>query len=690
MATVILSSLVNITKITIPEQNQFIVLLMLSLFYLFIFYIIKKVKKWSTKLWGIKHSLVFVIFLVFVMLVWKWEFLESWSRTISNDISIWTSGEVFYKSFWWIKASVWIFNEYGGSDYDTIKYDLNLDGFVDIKTIDIDENSQIDDIVVYTYNTQKVIFFILLFIFIIVTYFFSDWWKIKIKKDGWDNKKKINLNWLKIFWKNNKNIEIKNNFQKWLALILLLLIILQFWYVSAYKESDLIWTPDYIKWDKICNYVISLNWCKNCNKEYVPMWKEDFYLLKTSNFIAISEGCNDNTPALTRSQFGRFIDGDIDEYIKYMNRELYKSNDEINEFGTIDDEDISDVNTIIITEEDNGLDVSDDSWKPWKIDLDEIINNADPEWLWLNIKDIVWWEELDYLDDYKFDKNNEDKGIINEIEIIKWLDVIWDDKKNNDIKKKVDDALKAIKFINDWSSVALDWINIMKDKIKKIWNWWIIDQKAIDHIRDWLKTLVWTDGLKWINNLIDRDKGAGKYIKNIWWKVWTVFKWLGFIWDVIWWYENYIKSSKKHKWDDSKIYAETIIKTGWKTLIWANPIDFGMWLLSWWASMIWFNWVAKIIDENTIWNRYEQVVDIANNDEWSSINQTIDSSAADFLKVYNNSNSWTLDKVIKFGEFVSVMTVWMLWFATQAWMGAVEWSFDAFDWGMSEIINYFK
>ncbi len=144
MAMVILSAVVNITKITIPEQNQYIALLVISLFYLFIFYIIKKIKKWSTKLWKIKHSLVFVIFLLFVMFVWKWEFLDTWSRIVSNDINIWTSWQILYKSFWWIKSSVWIFNEYwdSNSGYDTIKYDLNLDGFVDIKTIDIDENSE--------------------------------------------------------------------------------------------------------------------------------------------------------------------------------------------------------------------------------------------------------------------------------------------------------------------------------------------------------------------------------------------------------------------------------------------------------------------------------------------------------------------------------------------------------------------
>jgi len=688
LSTVILSSLVNITKITIPEQNQYIALLVLSLFYLFIFYIIKKIKKWSTKLWKIKHSLIFVIFLIFVMFAWKWEFLDNWSRVISNDINIWTSGEVLYKSFWWIKSSVWLFNEYwdSNSDYDTIKYDLNLDGFVDIKTIDIDENSEIDDIVVYTYNVQKIILFILLLIFIILTYLFSDWWNKKIKKQKWNNKKKLDLKGLKILW--NNNIEKDDNFKKWLSIVLLLFMLLQIWYVSAYREVDLIWTPEYIKWDKICTYLINLNWCKNCNKTFIPQWKKDFYIIGTEWYIKnIIKTCNSKTRvALSRFQLGENIKGSVIEYIKYMNKELYKSNNNINKFSTIDNEDFSRVNTRIINEENKKWDII---WK--QLDTSKITDLVVDEWVSWNDESSIW-----YIDSINKGLNNKwEDTIISEVKKMKKViakdGVIEKWNKGNNIKKNVDNAFKAIKLINDSSSAAIDWINKMKPFLKKINDWSVIDPKTIKQIKWIFRKLSWEGNkFKVITNLIDISKKTWVYIKKIWWKFWKVFNWLGVLWDVIGWYDTYKSSQKKYEWNDSKIYTDASTKVIWKTLIWSNPVDFGMWLLSWAATMIWQDKIAKTIDDNTLWSRYEQLIDIANNDEGSSIDKTVDSSATDFLNVYNNPKSWTVDKIMEYGKFSSVMIVWLLWFATQSWMSIIEWWFSAFWWWVNEITKFFK
>jgi len=704
MSTVILSSVINITRITIPEQNQYTALLILTLFYLFLFYIIKKIKKWSTKVWKISHSLIFLIFVIFIMFAWKWEFLDTWSKIVSNDINIWQKGELLYKSFWWIKSNIWIFNEYwdSNSGYDTIKYDLNLDGFVDIKTIDIDENSEIDDIVVYTYNTQKIILFILLLIFIIITYLFSNWWECKDKKDNskkdkekWYNKKKLNLDWLKKILNNSKNIKKDNKFKKWLSIVLLLFMLLQIWYVSAYREADLIWTPEYIKWDKICNYIISLKWCKDCNETYVPQWKKDFYILSTKSLVNnFNNICNSKTRAVFhRYDIWRREKYSIEEYIKYMNNELYKGKNKISEFGTIVDKGSSKVNKVGIAKEDKKTDKESGSW-----DVDKNINLVTDNSVWWdtgNIWPIEWYIASINKGLKKLDNNNWEGTIINEVKKIK--KVIAKDggiekwKKANNIKKNVDDALKAIKLLNDWSSATLDWINIMKDQIKKIWKWWVIYPKTIKKIKWIFGKLSWEgENFKLITNLIDVSKKAWVYIKKIWWKVWKLFNWLGVLWDVIWWYDTYKNSSEKYKWDSSKIYTDTSTKIIWKTIIWSNPVDFGMWLLSWWASILWFDWVAKTIDENTLSSRYEQLVDISNNDEWSTISQTIDSSATDFLDVYNNPKSGTLDKVIGFGKFTSVWSVWVLWIVGKTWMSVIEWWFSAFWWWVNEIKKSFK
>lgn len=67
-----------------------------------------------------------------------------------------------------------MYNEYGEAGYDTIKYDLDIDGFVDLKTVDIDDDGEVDDIIVYTYNLQKILSLLLLLVFIVVIYVFSD------------------------------------------------------------------------------------------------------------------------------------------------------------------------------------------------------------------------------------------------------------------------------------------------------------------------------------------------------------------------------------------------------------------------------------------------------------------------------------------------------------------------------------
>jgi len=700
MSTVVLSSVVNITKITIPEQNQYIALLVLSLFYLFIFYIIKKIKKWSTKIWKISHSLVFVIFVIFVIFAWKWEFLDNWSRIISNDINIWTSGEVLYKSFWWIKSSVWLFNEYwdSNSGYDTIKYDLNLDGFVDIKTIDIDENSEIDDIVVYTYNIQKIILFILLLVFIILTYIFSDWWKGKDKKDKekWDNKKKLDLKGLKVALLNKGDNVKKDNSKKIISLILLSLILLLQFNITFSKDRKEMTTSELKqRWIDLNIYYKKIKSCRFINCTDIPPIINNFHKNYYVKYIATK----DRKIKGLLEMYDRIVDLNIKgcsedtyhcwKYNTWVNLEWY-INKKLEKFSTIDDEGYSKVNTKIITEENKKWDIT---WKQW--DTSKVIDLVADEWISWNDEGSIWYIDSINKGLNKWDNSKWEDTIISEVKKIKKViakdDIIGKWKKGNNIKKNVDDAFKAIKLINDSSSAAIDWINKMKDQIKKIWKWWVIDPKTIKQIKWIFGKLSWEGSkFKVITNLIDISKKTGVYIKNFWWKVWKLFKWLWVLWDVIWWYDTYKKSQKKYKWNDSKILADASSKIIWKTLIWSNPVDFGMWLLSWGASIIWLDWVAKTIDENTLWNRYEQLIDIANNDEGSSINQTVDSSAEDFLNVYNDPKSWTFDKVSKFGKFSTVMTVWMLWFAAQAWMNVVEWWFSAFWWGVNEITKFFK
>lgn len=628
----VIASLVNLSKITIPEQNQVTVLLIFSFFYLFLFYIIKKLKKWSTKTFKINNTYIYIIFSLLIFFIWKWEFLDKWSISISEKTSIWMNWEVLYKQYWWINNNLAIFNEYWTNWYDTVKYDINLDGFADLKTIDIDDDLVIDDIIVYTYNNQKIYLGLLLIIFIIITYIFSNWKHSKIVKQKNKVKIKVDLKWLKINKINKSQIKI-------ISIILLFSIFIGIFTPTYAKRiedmSPAEWrqTAEWKNWESILLYLKKVESCKvkKCTwlSETVTYFYENYYNTGYSNKYYDS------------NKIASLFDKKLIQLITYCEKKIY--------------------------------------WC-WK-------NNSSVDWLDKNIQELIVPEIKNKINNKNIDNVVELYDDFNEfwviedenIPIINSIDV---NKANNDIKNIADDVFKWIKLTNNSTSLALDWLNKVTDKLKWINDWELIDTKTMVYI-DWLlDDFVGNKWMKSIDWLIESGKKYWDTITKVWWKIGKLFNWLWYIWDAIQWYDDYNEITKKNWGNSDKIFAETLLTVWWKTVLWFNPRDFSLWILSWVASFSWFDVEAKVIDEFKISERYEDLLEIWSNKEWVSINRVTEDAGTDFLKMYNDPDIWVWTKSVEFLKLNTILVVWWLW--------AIAWeAIWTFSWWISEIKKYF-
>ena len=635
-----------------------------------------------------------VLFVVLLMIVWKWEFLDSGSKYMWEGVSIGTQNELLYNQYGWLRNNIWMYNEYGEAGYDTIKYDLDIDGFVDLKTVDIDDDGEVDDIIVYTYNLQKILSLLLLLVFIVVIYVFSDGGKKEeSKKENKDDIKE----------KEEWNASKKEKWKALVASIALIGILLSQGstvYAVTQKEVDAIigrgGSVTQQEYDLITlmggKKLEILKRAKTCIDTWICVdiptpvtsfynnYKDDEWSIKYySDFLRDAivycadrpNSCGANN-SVSYSQIERtlknivlWVDNNSPNWpwkgITVDETEEANEGDDMSEFWTQDD--IGVTTTTIITDEneirtelwEDLLPVEDNS------ERDDISENNSEEKN-TGTEGSETGETITIPED-KTDNKKNGGSIIEEFH-----------KKNGErIKKERDDFFKWVKLINDTSWVALGGIN----NIKNIWK--NMDSNTIQGVANIFGDLIGRNRVKSIDNLLESGKKLKDGLLEIGWKTGKILKWLGFIGDAVEWYKDYQEISKKHKWNSNKIFAESTLTITWKTLIGLNPYDVSLSILSWITHFAWYEEEAKVFDEFKISERYEEVVEIWSDEQSVSINQVINDASSDFFKTYNDPNVWVGTKSLEYIKLTSIIGAWAVWaIAWEAlstftsWVGAIK------------------
>lgn len=680
-----INSVVHFLSWTNPEQNHIVLLLIVSFFYLYLFFIIKLIKKWTDKVWKLKYYQFFILFILSLFLFWKWEYLEVTSESISSEISIGSNWEIFYKWVAGTKSNVWFFNDYWKKTYDTIKYDIDLDGFVDIKTIDKNDDGVIDNTIIYTYSTQKILLLTLLFWAIILVYLFWNWWKKIDKNDNEDNEnnlwKKIDLSALK-----EEKIEIINT-NKIIALTLIFsLLFAQSWIVSAksYEEMSTYerqQTPEYKRGIEIWNYFKNIESCKYSYCEWassdVNNFLKNYYNNEKYNKIW----------TYIFSQFDKILE-DSQTYCSswwYSTYACGKNNDKINIFDT---------RFLVI----------------YKIILDfklARVNDSSkldhPE-LWFFIALNAMADKKLNPDDYNFMTSNEapateteivdieeDKIINTKVKVDTDIMIEKDEKSetvelsDDEYEKALLDSTKDWKAVIDISWVALEVINSV------VWKTDVTDineaKKIAWNISKGIKNTVWNDWMKVVDKLawlwkkmkdveLKSPKFSQKLKGDLWKKIW----WISWAIDVIWkiWtvfdiYGDYNDFKEKSGGNKTKTYIWTTTTTILKNLVWSNPIDVWLSVISWGLHLLWYEDTAETVEEFSLWDRSKQLVQDAILHETDETIGAMDQTLDDLIDTFNDKDAWVMKKTSTFITSTLTFTYWMWIFGMNQLLWWAEW-----------------
>ena len=691
---IMINSTTHFLSSTNPEQNSILLLVIVSFFYLFLFFIIKLIKKGTTKIWKFKLYQVFSIFILLLFLFWKWEFLEVKNESISPELAIWTNGEIFYKWMIWTKSNLGFFNLYWEKVYDTIKYDIDLDGFVDFKTVDNNDDWIIDETIIYTYYLQKILLILILFWSIVLVYIFSNWknnFNLKKKnKEVFKTSKDIDTSAIKI---NDDNI-LKS--KKILAFVLLLSLLLsnisivdakRYEEMTNYEREQ---TMEYKRWIQIAEYFKKI---KNCNvpdcdwisspmnnflsdfrynPKHITIWGYIYWLFDDSidNYIKqcgswwySTYSCGKNNEAITK------IDELIESYIDSINYKLSKNPN----YTFINDSFL----VGIILYWDNKKNPSHYDFLPDYEDSEGTPGN--------NEENIIIESEWNYIIDNNElntnseENNNEDeinKPKIDDSNIIETWELTDDEIDNliidtaKDYKALADIAWWWLKWINYilWDEIIKDIDDIKKTK-------WDISKKIKDTF--WKKWTDSVDKLKDISDNVDKIKDnkpdkVKKYndwVSSKWWGLWKTIDTIGKIGGVLDIYWDYKDFQEKSWWDWTKTFIWTVTTTLLKEIVWANPVDVTIGIIWWWLHLLWYEEAAEKLEEYSLWDRSKQLVQDAILSETDETIWAMDQTLDDFLDTYNDPNSSIFDKSSSFIVSTTVFWYWTLVF----WANQVLW-----------------
>jgi len=691
--SLVVGSFVHLMTISNPLQNYNIIMGVIALYYIFLFFVFPKLEKKQIKIWKLWSKSLFSVFLFLILIAWKWEFLDSSSsQVLSEKLKLWIQWELMYKSFDGIHSSMWVYSEYGESTYDTIKYDMDLDWFVDLKMVDINEDSEIDEVIFYTYNAQKYILFCLLILFIVGTFLWvyqdAILKKDKEKEDNGDikdlKKKKVldeeksveseikkeqeKEEWKKgdkVNKKEKKENESKNNTKKIIAISLLFSLILsQFNLTYALTEQEINaqmqltgaqaqkCAQDPFD-DSLCSWVSKsarLNLQHMQNPKYVS---EAEVLMKKQQQCYVSP-CSEQKIIQMQQEYKAFVQKwEKIKPINFWNTTTWVAP------------------SIPVT---NNSVQNDNSWSNWVVwtlenfdDLDNIVNEA---------KKII---------------NDELDGKPASELISEWINIIkqninsWGNKNNWTVSGSKDksppltleDVTKLWKNAVDVGEEILKWVNsALESEIhlissQKTPNWQSI--KNIEHVLEknigkapWFYTDV-VDALK---RLKWSEKKAFQEAMEKIWKIKKVAKVLPIVWTVFETYNDYVDIERTFPGDSNKVYVATTYSSIGKFFVSKNPADVWIDIISWVAGLMWFTEVSDTMQDYSLWNRFKDIVKDAYTDDGASIMDTLVQSASDTKNVLNNPNSGVLDKWLAYSKFM--VTVWYGWTVATA-RGIFNW-----------------
>lgn len=663
--SLVIWSIAHLLSITNPLQNHNIVMFVVALFYIFLFFILPKIKKNDIKILSFKSKGIFIIFLFFILILWKWEYLgHANPKIISEKLSLGSNWELTYKSFDDIHSSVWFFNEYWGAAYDTIKYDLDLDGFVDIKTVDSNEDWEIDDIEIYTYNSQKYTLLILLFIFLTSTYLFSG--GNKNKKDKWKKKKEDEKS---DEVKNKKHLSINHWNQKIIALILLFGLVfseLGYTYAMTEQEATAIAQSQWAQAqkcaadpfdDSLCIWVskssrINLQHMQN------PKYASEAEAIMKKQKACYTSKCSEQTIINLQNEYKSFVT----KWEKITPINFWKDKPDTS-WST------EDIDRDSTTNNDNS-----DSWwwvdtDDWKVpDFDEIIG-----WIKEAIDDELDWESASKV---IWDAIGRAKDKLSDLNL-------WSDDETGTAEPTpitVEDVSKKLKNVVDVWWEVLDSINWkLINQLEDISSWKTPKSQVIKSLENiieknsWKTTWILSDIAGAIGRLKWEEKKLFQEAMEKLWKFKKVANALPFIWAAFEAYNDYADISRTFDWDDNKINIVTTFTTMWKIIISLNPVDWAIDIVSWVIWLMWFTEASDSMQDFSIWNRFKDVVKDAYTDDWAIIMDTLVEAATDTKAVLNDPNAWVFEKWWKTTQFmVTVWYWWVVWWA--------KWIFNGITW----------
>lgn len=663
ISLLIINSLFHITKITNPEQNYQVLILIITIFYYLLFFIIPKIKWWAKKVWKLRFPIVFFLFIICIIIVWKWEFLNSWATPLSNKLSIWNNQEILYNSFWWINPNIAFSNDYATYKYDTIKHDINLDNIVDITTIDKNEDGTIDDVIIQTYNLQKILLLIIFSIFSLLSILFTKKIK-KIKEEKIDNTENGDKEWKKeennietedkekideeTKEKDEKSKEINEEFKdeekieenkkesKIISLILILSLLLSsfgttFWMtpheIEAFQVKSKICASDPFN-DSKCKWVAKTDRILLQHAQNPVFVRESDALVKRQQDCAIKK-CSEKEITNLRTDY--------------------------------------------------------QNWQQ----------------KWLKTTPINYWKESPVTkDDWKTeDIENWTKDFLND-NVIK---PSWD-KPNNEIKDSysiqeneliISDIATKIKDITEANWRALSGINAiiwkeLQNNLKWVPSWQNPSIEDIEKIEKELNILLWNNSnnpieiLRELSNKLDdlnnkspiKSNEVLKTIWNKWENISKIITSLNDLSNILDSYNNIKNLEQTFDWNFERIFiAKTWIKSV-QNISSSNPVDIITNILSSWLSLAKLKKESKIVNKYSISKNIKQMaLESYIND--SSINDKAETKAQLFFEKHNNQNTTLYTKITN----ITLLNI-SSWFSATIWALKVWlWKIWSIFWG---------
>lgn len=631
-----LSFIMSIVHISIPLQNRGLVNIIFFVAYFWLFYYIQKTSVWSfmylyskvkeknnvwkteklkleeklknrLKSWR-KNMYIFLSLVVIFMLLFPGHQLNDWSfkKTEIDWYMVNSNWEILVDNEWDWNYYMGYFDKYW-NDWiiDEVRYDFNKDNKVDLKQ-HIDGNGEEIENYIVDYSEQRwimIFFAIIFFIFLFIK--------------GYNNK-----NW----W------------EQIIASILLLAIFSSlFWDYKEVKAVNLKEIQD--EYNSMSEYELAENDC------WQMWWCDEFDRLNSLKKTEVNSNSNANMEDINLDSIN---EQEVVEEEDYSNTDFGYYEDRLN-YDPVDD---------------------NEALKEWTKELEN------------NRKAIEKLERQNKAKQEQIRKQEEikmEKEILKQKELIKdiesWLDSLENNNELNKLKEMIQDSKdqklvneiinpstetlkqkeankQTVDLINETLSNLKESSNISKEALNYLWGFVNeVSTRRLINIH-WIKSKEITDRIKWFKDNIEKLKtsknfGAlwdikankawirwvGDYYdkaKQTFWKdmskwskawkrlgttlttLWNIWKWLSVYWD-------YNDFNKEFNWDRSKTVAATTLQQWVWNLVWNNPIDYSMWLITSWVSLLWYTdvasrmwdftlwWVAKNTIKDSLWSSFKDI-----------------------------------------------------------------------------------